>query len=97
MKWKSSGRLVPDEDRENGDLVWNWNGEDCTTPKTEPNTPDWHLAYSWMQVSDCPDWNMVGAAIANAWPEPADDAALAALVQQITASDDAEALLFDLA
>ncbi len=88
MKWKSSsGQLVPDEDRENGELVWNWSGENFSTPKDEPNMPDWYLACPWIQVSDCPDWAMVGAAFAHAWSDPPDDPALVAVAQSIIASE----------
>ena len=41
------------------------------------NTPDWHIAHPWIQISDCPDWGMVAAAFAEAWEEDEDDATVA--------------------
>ena len=86
MKWKSSSEdLVPAESRENGQVLWTWSGKNHAEPKPEPNTPQWHLSYPWIQVSDCPDWKTVAAAIAQTWKEDGEDATLEGIATELAA------------
>jgi hypothetical protein len=84
MKWKSaSADLQPTEQRENGNVVWVWTGENYEEPGPEPNTPDWYISCPWIQISDCPDWGTVAVAIAKAWKTESDDTVLAEIAKEI--------------
>jgi hypothetical protein len=84
MKWKSSSEdLAPAESRENGQVMWAWAGENKAEPKPEGNTPQWHISYPWIQVSDCPDWRTVGVAIAETWKDDGEDATLAQIARDL--------------
>jgi len=85
MKWKSASvDLKPTEKRENGEVMWVWTGENYEEPGREPNTPDWYLSGPWIQISDCPDWGTVAAAIAKAWRAEDDETVLAEIAKEIT-------------
>jgi hypothetical protein len=93
MKWKSaSADLKPTENRENGDVMWVWTGENYEEPGPEPNTPDWYISCPWIQISDCPDWGTVAVAIAKAWKEESDETVLAEIAKEI-ADQEPDALL----
>jgi hypothetical protein len=84
MKWKSaSADLKPTENRENGNVMWVWTGENYEEPGPEPNTPDWYISCPWIQISDCPDWGTVAVAIAQAWKEESDETVLAEIAKEI--------------
>jgi len=84
MKWKSSSAdLKPAESRENGQVLWVWTGENYAEPKPEANTPEWCISYPWIQVSDCPDWGTVAAAMAETWREDNDDPTLAEIAREL--------------
>ena len=85
MKWKSaSADLKPTENRENGNVMWVWTGENYEGPGPESNTPGWHLSCPWIQISDCPDWGTVAVAIAKTWKEESDETVLAEIAKEIT-------------
>jgi hypothetical protein len=93
MKWKSaSADLKPAENRENGNVVWVWTGENYEEPGPEPNTPAWYISCPWIQISDCPDWGTVAVAIAQAWKEESDETVLAEIAKEI-ADQEPDALL----
>jgi len=79
LKWKSSMSWRPVERAENALRIWTWQGEKYASPKPDAHTPCWHALAPWIQLSDCPDWRTVSAALAQAWNQPAtpDDAVLA--------------------
>ena len=84
MKWKSaSADLKPAENRENGNVMWVWTGENYEEPGPEPNTPDWYMSGPWIQISDCPDWGTVAVAIAKAWKAENDETVLAEIAKEI--------------
>jgi hypothetical protein len=84
MKWKSSSEdLAPAESREDGQVMWVWAGENQAEPKPEGNTPPWHIAYPWVQVSDCPDWKTVALAMEETWEEAGEDATLAEIAREL--------------
>ncbi len=86
MKWKSSTpELKPAENTSNGETVWDWSTENYSSPAPEPHTPEWHLSSSWIQVSDCPDWTRVAAAVARVWHSGQEDPSLAQLADPIAA------------
>jgi hypothetical protein len=88
MKWKSAAvALTPTEARESGEVWWSWSGENYEAPGREPNTPDWHMAGPWIQVSDCTDWRIVVLAIAEAWKEDVDDPVLAEIAKEIAGKE----------
>ena len=93
MKWKSaSANLQPTEQRENGNVVWVWTGENYEEPGPEPNTPDWYISCPWIQISDCPDWGTVAVAIAKIWKAESDETVLAEIAKEI-AGQEPDALL----
>ena len=82
LAWKSStAELKPAEDLSSNQRRWVWSGQSVTVSPLEENMPLWHLDCQWIQVSDCPDWKMVGQEVAEAWPKCAE--AIDALVQEI--------------
>ncbi|MGA2747556.1 MAG: DUF3857 domain-containing protein [Verrucomicrobiota bacterium] len=87
MQWKSSAPdLAPVETRDNVEIKWVWARENLPGLRPEENTPDWHIAYPWIQVSDCPDWQTVAAAFAELWPEDPADAGVEAMAREIAAA-----------
>lgn len=87
MNWKSSSAETPPiEVSDNGQTFWVWEGGNLVVPETEVNTPDWYLSTPWVQVSDCPDWGTVAAALSAAWKTGEDDGALADIVSAIEES-----------
>jgi len=88
MKWKSSsGDLCPEETLEKADIVWIWNRENFHGNWLEENTPEWHIDYPWVQVSDCPDWETVSTALAARWRDDPNDSSLAAVAKKIARED----------
>jgi hypothetical protein len=84
MKWKSaSADLKPTENREKGQVMWVWTGENYEEPGPEPNTPDWCISCPWIQISDCPDWGTVAMAIAKAWKEDSEALVVAEIAKEI--------------
>jgi len=84
MQWKSSEKSwIPSETQEDGQLLWQWTQENYPGMRPEENTPEWHIAFPWIQISDCPDWETVAAAFAEAWPEDEKDSAIAKIAQEI--------------
>lgn len=68
MQWKSSSPdLQPVEKTKNGETCWLWERETPVLARPEENTPEWHVEYPWVQISDWEDWEEVGAAFADAW------------------------------
>jgi Domain of Unknown Function with PDB structure (DUF3857)/Transglutaminase-like superfamily len=87
MNWKSSSPdLKPMEQRENEEVLWTWTGEKHFTPELEVNAPEWHMAFPWVQVSDCPTWGAVAAGIAAAWNEEPEDNAVGVVAKEIMES-----------
>jgi hypothetical protein len=88
FQWKSSAPdLQPVETTQDGETHWVWARDNFPGVRVEENTPTWHITYPWIQVSDCPDWETVGAAFAEAWDVDKADADLAALTPEITAGE----------
>ncbi|HEY6170526.1 MAG TPA: DUF3857 domain-containing transglutaminase family protein [Verrucomicrobiae bacterium] len=86
MRWKSSAAdLAPAESRGEGMVVWSWMGVAHEAPKPEANTPDWFIAFPWIQISDCADWRMVASAVCACWAEDAGDPTLDDLAREIEA------------
>jgi transglutaminase-like putative cysteine protease len=70
LKWKgASDDLCPDESHENNETTWVWNCENYQGTWLEENTPDWFIDFPWVQVSDCPDWETISTAFAEAWQD----------------------------
>jgi hypothetical protein len=85
MQWKSSiPEWQPVETQNNGEVSWVWTQDNYPGLRPEENMPDWHIAYPWIQVSDCPDWGTIAAAFAEAWPEE-EDAAVGEIAGKIAA------------
>ena len=84
MQWKSSEKSwIPSETQEEDQLLWQWAQENYPGLRPEENTPEWHIAFPWIQISDCLDWETVAAAFAEAWPEDEKDPAIAKIAQEI--------------
>lgn len=84
LKWKSSTPdVAPAENRENDLTTWHWSGEKHAGAPPEVNSPAWHIAYPWIQISDFADWQSVAGGIARAWVAEDDAALLAETVQAI--------------
>jgi len=74
MQWKSSEpEWQPAVKRQESEIDWVWAIEDYPGHRLEENTPDWLVAYPWIQISDCADWGTVAAAFAGHWKEDEDD------------------------
>jgi hypothetical protein len=86
MQWKSSvPEWQPAEMQHNGGALWVWTEDNYPGLRLEENTPDWYIPYPWIQVSDCPDWEMIAAAFAQAWQEDENDATVREIAGEIAA------------
>jgi len=86
--WEASApELQPVEKHQNGETHWIWTRDNFPGVRAEENTPPWHISYPWIQVSDCPDWESVSAAFAEAWDADKADADLAAITPEIAAGE----------
>jgi hypothetical protein len=86
MHWRSSvPEWQPVEKQNNGGILWIWTQDNYPGLRTEENTPDWHVAYPWIQISDCPDWGTISAAFAEAWKEDEEDATVREIAGEIAA------------
>jgi hypothetical protein len=84
--WESSSPdLEPVETQQDGETQWVWKRDNFPGLRAEENTPAWHITYPWIQVSDCPDWETVSAAFAEAWEVDKVDADLAAIAPEMAA------------
>lgn len=72
MRWKASVEWKPREQRRNGLTIWEWSGEKYAGLKSEPDTPVWFVSTPLIQISDCPDWRTVSAAVAQLWSKQTD-------------------------
>lgn len=85
LAWKSSGsNFQPEESRNEGVVTWRWIREKFAGGDLESNLPSWHLAFPWVQVSDCGDWGIVAKAILAAWSKVTDGASVADMVAEIS-------------
>ncbi len=88
MKWKSSAAdLKPLERNVEMTVLWEWSGENYTGLRPESNTPSWHLAYPWIQISDFPDWQIIASAIAEAWMAEYNDQTVVSIAQEIESKE----------
>jgi hypothetical protein len=86
MKWKSSDSdLAPAESRAKSDVHWVWTRENIPGAIREENTPEWHITGSWIQVSDCADWETVASEFAVAWSADKEDASAKAIAGELAA------------
>jgi hypothetical protein len=86
--WEASAPdLQPVETHKGGETQWVWTRDHFPGVRAEENTPPWHITYPWIQVSDCPDWETVSAAFAEAWDADKADAELAAITPEIAAGE----------
>jgi hypothetical protein len=86
MQWRSSvPEWQPVEKQDKGGILWVWTRDNYPGLRAEENTPDWHIAYPWIQISDCPDWGTIAAAFAEAWKEDEDDATVREIAGEIAA------------
>ena len=87
MQWRSSSKnLLPIEHQASGESILEWKGEKLTIDDLEDGAPLWHQAFPWVQISDCPNWNVVAAAVASAWETDLDEAGLATMANEIISS-----------
>jgi hypothetical protein len=88
LHWKSSTPdLRPEETRVGDEIQWAWSRENFSSPRPEENTPPWHLAYPWIQVSDYPDWGTIAGAFAEAWKLGQMNGDLAAMAPEVLAEE----------
>jgi hypothetical protein len=86
--WEASAPdLQPVETQHGGEILWVWARDNFPGVRAEENTPPWHITYPWIQVSDCPDWETVSAAFAEAWDVDKANADLAAVTPEIAAGE----------
>ena len=86
MRWMSSvPEWQPVQKQNNGEILWTWSRDNYTGLRPEENTPDWHMAHPWIQISDCPDWGTIAAAFAEAWKEDEEDATVRGIAGEIAA------------
>jgi hypothetical protein len=85
LGWKSSAaELQPVESEGKWGAKWTWERESPLLARPEENTPEWHVEYPWIQVSDWEDWETVGTAFAEAWEEERADADIGAVAKEIS-------------
>lgn len=88
LQWKSSApELAPVESRVNETTSWTWSGEKYAGPKPEANTPSWHMAYSWMQISDFAGWPAIAEVMAKTWLTGENADLLAEIIQDIQSQE----------
>ena len=88
LRWKSSAPdLQPVDTRQGGEIQWVWARDDFPGLRLEENTPPWHIASPWIQVSDCPDWETVASAFAAAWDADKADAHGEAITPEMAAGE----------
>jgi hypothetical protein len=86
LDWEASAPdLEPVETQRGNEIQWVWMRENFPGARAEEHTPPWHISYPWIQVSDCPDWETVAAAFAEAWIVDRAEADLAAIEPEIAA------------
>jgi hypothetical protein len=86
MRWRSSEpEWQPVQKQNNGEHLWVWSQDNYPGLPQEENTPGWHVAYPWIQISDWPDWGTVAAAFAEAWKEAENDATVQEIAGEIAA------------
>jgi hypothetical protein len=84
LEWEASAPdLEPVETQHESEIQWVWTRENFPGARAEENTPPWHISFPWIQVSDCPDWETVACAFAEAWDEGKAEADLAAFSPEI--------------
>ncbi len=84
LKWKSSSPdFTPEERREGGEIFWTWLRENVRSDEREAGTPIWYVAYPWIQISDCADWQTVAVASHNAWKRDGATDGLEASIREI--------------
>jgi hypothetical protein len=88
MEWESSPpEMEPAETQRGGEIQWLWTRDNYPAPRAEENTPPWHIAHPWIQVSDCPDWETVATAFAEAWNVDRTEVDLSAITPEIAAGE----------
>jgi hypothetical protein len=88
MRWRSPApEWQPVEKQNNGEVLWVWTRDNYPGLRPEENTPEWHIAHPWIQISDCPDWGTIAAAFAKGWKEDEDDAAVREIAGEIAAGE----------
>ncbi len=84
MKWKSSAQeLAPAEAHAQNEVHWVWARENIAGSIPEENTPEWHVTQTWIQISDCADWEKVAADFAAAWNDGQEGATIKAILQEL--------------
>ncbi len=84
MQWKSSSpELAPVVGQETEETSWTWSGEGYNGVPLEPNSPEWYMAYPWVQISDFQGWSSIASALAETWSETPDDPEVQRIVKEI--------------
>jgi hypothetical protein len=84
MRWRSSvPEWQPVQKQSNGEHLWVWSQDNYPGLPEEENTPGWHIAHPWIQISDWPDWGTVAAAFDEAWKEAENDTAVREIAGEI--------------
>ena len=85
LEWKSSSpTLSPAKSQTGTESIWIWSGKDYSGVPAEPDTPEWHMPYPWVQVSDFAGWGPIAAAVAGAWQETPEDPDVVAAIKEIS-------------
>ncbi len=88
VQWRSSAHyLQPEETRANGEVCQIWTRDNFLGSHAEEYAPAWQISYPWVQVSDCPDWQTVSSAFAEAWNLDRFDADLATLIPELATAE----------
>lgn len=83
----STPDLKFDETRENGEIIWRCARDNFATPEPELGVPSWFPIFSWIQLSDCPDWGVVARAVTDTWEQIPDDSSVAAIAEEISTKE----------
>jgi MFS family permease len=88
LQWKSSSpELAPTRELESGEVCYALRGEKMSVPAIEDSTPSSYLAFPWIQMSDCADWQTVARAVTEAWKEEPTGDGMAKLLEEINRVD----------
>jgi uncharacterized protein DUF3857/transglutaminase superfamily protein len=84
VKWNaSSEKLVPNITTDNGEVCCYWMDANFVSPDPEGCAPIWQPMFPWIQVSDCPNWQIMARAVLEAWEKQLPGEGVAKMVEEI--------------
>lgn len=74
LRWQTSADAPErkEETTDDGRRLWIWEGAQTAPREAEPNQPTTCLDYTWIQLSDLPDWEELARRVDAAWSKHAE-------------------------